>query len=83
MLQSQIDDLTHQDKLLIIDHGINGEICFHLQLPGPGNNLRKVFCGKISRRARPHIQLLNAEIDGISTPLSCCCKRFIASGRSQ
>ena len=65
---------THQRQVLVVNNGINGEITFHPVLIARMRYFLQVVDGESIRRTGAHIQVLNAEIDGIGTRLDSRCE---------
>ena len=80
-LVSSIDNLVHQGDILAIDDGVNGEIALDAMRIAGLRNLTQIVDGECGCRMGTHVQLLDAEIDTISTSLNGCGKRFARAHR--
>ena len=67
-----IHDGVHQGDVVVIYNGIHREVAFHAVLVAGAGYLAQVVDGKGVRRACTHIQVLDAEIDGIGSGLDGC-----------
>ena len=73
----RIYNLMHQGDVLAVDDGVHRQIALDTMLVTLAGNVAKVVNSKSRSRVRPHVQLLNAEIDGVGPRLNGCRQRLV------
>ena len=68
-LAGSVDDAAHIGHVLVVDDGVDREVTLHAALLAPLCYGVKVVDGEVDARLRPHVQALDAEVDGIGTGL--------------
>ena len=71
----------HQGDVLTIDDGVDGEVALDAVFITLAGNVLQVVDGECRGRACTHIELLDAEIDGVGTSLYRCRQRLLATHR--
>ena len=69
-----INDLMHQRDILTIDNRVHRQVALDAMCITGLSHLLQVIDGECRGRMRPHIQLLNTEVDAVSTSLDRRCQ---------
>ena len=77
----RIHDGAHQRDIPVVYDGIDGEVAFHAMLFTRPGYLLQIVDGEGICRTGTHVQVLDAEIDGVRTRLYGCCERFARAYR--
>ena len=72
----------HQGDILTIDDRVHRQVALNTMLITRLSHLFQVVDGECGGRVRPHIQLLDTEIDTVSTSLNSCSQRLWRAHRS-
>ena len=71
-----VDDGAHQRDVLVVDDGVDGEVALHAVFATGAGYLLQVVYAERAGRAGAHVQVLDAEVDGVCPGLYGCGEGF-------
>ena len=81
-LLGEVEELAHLVDFVVVDDGVHREVGAYAVLTADVGNLAEVVVGEVVGRARTHVEVAHAEINGIGTALYGGHQRLVrAHGR--
>ena len=71
-----VADVAHEGDVFVVDDGVDGEVALHAVRVAGGGYLAQVVDGERAGRAGTHVEVLDAEVDGVCPGLYGGGQRF-------